>query len=359
AQDYFEEELDGIVSGMQNFGLFVEIPGLGFEGLARFKTIPGDFYEYNEDKHIVYGRRSGRVIQNGDTIRIKVIKVNVLRGEIDFAGVTGGASNDSESQRNSSPEGRRENFRRKHSEKTPARKKGERSHHRRGEKSAKKATQEKLFDEDGSGQGSKISISLRGLEPGEFSEDGSGGEAISPWDMIQRTQNKSSIQDDQIIQVQDPNRKEKEAWSNVRGMSEPRQVKKKGFRKLKDNPDKYEASWDEPNKKSKKSSKSKKSTKSANATLKSLENELDIFDEILTDDRSWQGKSVKRKSSGTSRSSKAKSAQPRNGSQKAGDAQSTWRKKSETTQSKKSSSNKSKNFTRQKKPHKGSSHESE
>tara|TARA_B110000483_G_scaffold242989_1_gene330758 strand:- start:540 stop:3284 length:2745 start_codon:yes stop_codon:yes gene_type:complete len=84
AQDYLGEELDGKVSGMQEFGLFVEIPGMGFEGLVRYNSMPGDFYVYNEEQGFVYGRRSNRRIYTGNDIRIKVSKVNVLKGEVDF-----------------------------------------------------------------------------------------------------------------------------------------------------------------------------------------------------------------------------------------------------------------------------------
>jgi ribonuclease R len=84
-KDRIGEEFQGRISGLEYFGVFVEIPELSSEGLARFQDIEGDYYEYEPNRNRVIGKRSQRIFQVGDLVRIQILKVNALKGEVDLA----------------------------------------------------------------------------------------------------------------------------------------------------------------------------------------------------------------------------------------------------------------------------------
>jgi len=79
------DEYEGIVSGIVQFGMFVEIMDILVEGMIRFRDIEGDYYEYDEKKHIAVGRRKHKVYHAGQKVKIKVIRVNKENKKIDFA----------------------------------------------------------------------------------------------------------------------------------------------------------------------------------------------------------------------------------------------------------------------------------
>jgi ribonuclease R len=78
------EEFDGIISGVQAFGIFVELIDNLAEGLVRLKNMPGDIYIYNENKYALIGRLNNQTYRLGDLVRVRVIGVNEERNEIDF-----------------------------------------------------------------------------------------------------------------------------------------------------------------------------------------------------------------------------------------------------------------------------------
>ena len=82
------DEFDGIISGIVQFGMFVEIMDILVEGMVRFKDIEDDYYEFDPKKHIVVGRRKHKIFRAGQKVRIRVIRVNKESKKIDFAIVT-------------------------------------------------------------------------------------------------------------------------------------------------------------------------------------------------------------------------------------------------------------------------------
>ncbi len=85
-RDRLGEEFDATVSGVEQWGIYVSVKDPMAEGLVRFREISGnDFYIFNPDKGIVYGKRSGRTFRRGDKVRVQLLRVNPLRGEADFA----------------------------------------------------------------------------------------------------------------------------------------------------------------------------------------------------------------------------------------------------------------------------------
>lgn len=84
-QSRIGEEYDGIISGIVQFGVYVQISDILIEGMVRFKDIEDDYYEYDDKRHIAIGRRTKRVLRAGDKVRIAVSRVNMFSKKIDFA----------------------------------------------------------------------------------------------------------------------------------------------------------------------------------------------------------------------------------------------------------------------------------
>jgi ribonuclease R len=78
------EEFEGIVTGVTNFGLFIQIKDLYVEGLVHITSLPNDYYNHDAVGHRLVGERSGRVFRLTDTLRVRVASVNVDERKIDF-----------------------------------------------------------------------------------------------------------------------------------------------------------------------------------------------------------------------------------------------------------------------------------
>ena len=75
---------DGRISGVQSYGFFVEVGESRVEGLVHVSSLNDDWYEYRSRQNRLVGRKNKRVYQLGDTVQVRVIKVDVLRNQIDL-----------------------------------------------------------------------------------------------------------------------------------------------------------------------------------------------------------------------------------------------------------------------------------
>ena len=78
------ETFDGIVSGITEWGLFVEISTTKCEGMIRITEIEHDQFQYDEKQYRVVGRRTGEIVSLGDEIHVKVLKTDIDRRTIDL-----------------------------------------------------------------------------------------------------------------------------------------------------------------------------------------------------------------------------------------------------------------------------------
>lgn len=83
--DKVGETFPGFVSGVQPFGIFVELKDYFVEGLVRISSLTDDFYQYEEEMHRLIGRNRRRQFQVGSAVEVTVEKVNLERREIDFS----------------------------------------------------------------------------------------------------------------------------------------------------------------------------------------------------------------------------------------------------------------------------------
>ncbi len=83
-QKHLGEEFSAIITGVTNFGLFVEITEFLAEGLVHIRDMEGDFYVYDEKKYSLIGKRNRKNYRLGDKVNVKLIRVDYERAEIDF-----------------------------------------------------------------------------------------------------------------------------------------------------------------------------------------------------------------------------------------------------------------------------------
>ncbi len=78
------EEMDVVVTGVENFGLFVQGIELPAEGLIRTDSLTNDYYRLDRATHTLAGYRSGNVYRLGEKLRAAVARVDLDRRELDF-----------------------------------------------------------------------------------------------------------------------------------------------------------------------------------------------------------------------------------------------------------------------------------
>ena len=78
------DEFQAVISGITNFGIFVELNETLAEGLIRFKDLDDDYYLFDEKSYSVVGRRNGRRFRLGDKIVVKLVRIDEQKREIDF-----------------------------------------------------------------------------------------------------------------------------------------------------------------------------------------------------------------------------------------------------------------------------------
>lgn len=84
--NHLGEEFDAIISGVTEFGLFVQLTETMTEGLVPIRTIEkNDYMQFDEENYCLIAARSGKTYTLSDPVRVKVTKVDVERKLIDFA----------------------------------------------------------------------------------------------------------------------------------------------------------------------------------------------------------------------------------------------------------------------------------
>jgi ribonuclease R len=73
-----------LVIDVRNFGFFVDVPSLAMSGLVHLSGVTDDFYEFNEARCQLIGRRHRRVIALGDRVSVQIAKVDSFKKQVDF-----------------------------------------------------------------------------------------------------------------------------------------------------------------------------------------------------------------------------------------------------------------------------------
>jgi ribonuclease R len=75
---------EGIITGVTDFGIFVEITETSCEGMIRLADLNDDFYELDKENYRIVGKRTGKIFNFGDTIKVRVKATDLERRSMDF-----------------------------------------------------------------------------------------------------------------------------------------------------------------------------------------------------------------------------------------------------------------------------------
>jgi ribonuclease R len=78
------KEFEGIISGVTEWGIYVEIIENLCEGMVNIRELGDDYYEYDEDNYCIKGRSTGKVYTLGDKVTIEVVKADLQKKQLDY-----------------------------------------------------------------------------------------------------------------------------------------------------------------------------------------------------------------------------------------------------------------------------------
>lgn len=82
--DKVGQTFDGVISGVTEWGLYVELNENKCEGMIPIRDLDDDYYEFDEKNYCLRGRRKNRVYSLGDAITVKVARANLEKKQLDF-----------------------------------------------------------------------------------------------------------------------------------------------------------------------------------------------------------------------------------------------------------------------------------
>lgn len=93
-QDRVGEVMDGVITGVTHFGVFVVLTGLFVDGLVHVSTLPNDYYHLQPGGTALRGERTGQAYSLGQDVRVRIVRVDPEEARIDLAleGVIGGGA---------------------------------------------------------------------------------------------------------------------------------------------------------------------------------------------------------------------------------------------------------------------------
>jgi len=83
-QDHKDEEFLGVISGVTEWGIFVEIVSNKCEGMCRIREIKDDYYTFDEKQYALVGAVSNQLLQLGDEVFVKVKNADLVKKQLDF-----------------------------------------------------------------------------------------------------------------------------------------------------------------------------------------------------------------------------------------------------------------------------------
>lgn len=83
-QQYENQEFVGVISGVTDFGMFIEIIENRCEGMVRLRDMDGDHFYFDQENYAVIGKRTKAAYQLGDEVVVRVKKANLVKRNIDF-----------------------------------------------------------------------------------------------------------------------------------------------------------------------------------------------------------------------------------------------------------------------------------
>jgi ribonuclease R len=91
-KDKVGQIFDGMISGLTDWGMFVELNENKCEGLVRLRDMQDDHYDFDEANYCIVGRRTGRRFQLGDTVTIRIKSADLFKKQLTFELIQSGAT---------------------------------------------------------------------------------------------------------------------------------------------------------------------------------------------------------------------------------------------------------------------------
>ena len=83
-QDHLGEVFEGMISGVTEWGLYVELNENLCEGLIPMRDLADDYYDFDEKNHCLIGRRNNTRYRLGDKVKVKVARADLEKKQLDF-----------------------------------------------------------------------------------------------------------------------------------------------------------------------------------------------------------------------------------------------------------------------------------
>lgn len=106
--DKIGEEFDGYISGVTNFGIFVELIKFYVDGLVHITALGNDYYHFDAAHHRLMGERTRQIYRLGDKVRVRVMRVDLDETKIDFELVGVESTGRGKAPKQHRPEGKRQ-----------------------------------------------------------------------------------------------------------------------------------------------------------------------------------------------------------------------------------------------------------
>ena len=78
------EQFDGTISGVKEFGIFVQLDQIFVDGLVHVSALGNDYYHFDPIRIQLEGERGGQRFRLGDKIRVRIARVDMDQAKIDF-----------------------------------------------------------------------------------------------------------------------------------------------------------------------------------------------------------------------------------------------------------------------------------
>ncbi len=82
--DKLGQEFDGVISGVTSWGFYVELNQNSCEGMIPLQSLEDDFYVFDEEEYCLIGENNKRIYRLGDKVRVRVVKANLMKKQLDF-----------------------------------------------------------------------------------------------------------------------------------------------------------------------------------------------------------------------------------------------------------------------------------
>ena len=83
-KEHIGEEFEGHISGLTEWGIYVELDETHIEGMSFLRDVEGDYYTFDETAYEIVGRSTGRRLTLGDAVRIRVKRADLQKRQLDF-----------------------------------------------------------------------------------------------------------------------------------------------------------------------------------------------------------------------------------------------------------------------------------